>query len=498
MATERKVFICVQEKSIGFAAGDTAEIELHLSGINGQEVLVSVIIYDPLGAVWYSSHGFKEVSEGTVLSYPCAVRSGDPAGRYQVAVSIYSEEENWRLLETDEFQVVLPGTTHPGMLPVVVRDRVLPSPYVLREVDREALVELLEKAHESSLENHNEDGSWGKGKPGDYMVDGGGHPQIRSVGDTTVGYVYAYEASGGDTYKEMALGGLDYLVKEQEPNGQWRWWGSVEGVVNNSHCFYDTGWAGLALMEGYRVFGDSRYLETAKRAGDWALGCPYTGFTRAHMPDGLLSQIYLKKPTYEFTGNNNFDAFAMWYLAPLYQVTGESKYLEGAVDRMEGAVLSGQLPYGGWPGHNFAVGYHTILCDGLTVLYEALPSDHPFKAKLGRRVCMALNFLLYLQDSSGNFYQCWEYDREFMIDGQGRPVGRMAGTRTSMIQAFYVAWRVFGLDRWIFTGLAQSALKGSSISAAAVLLKWFDDLEKGDPSTFFSGPGTGHRKENTG
>ena len=491
MATGRKVFISVQEKSIGFAAGDKAAIELHLSGISQQEVLASVIIYDPLGAVRFSSHHFEEVTEGTVLSYTYAVRSGDPAGRYQVAASVYSERENWRVLATDEFQVVVPGTTYPGALPVVVRDRVFPSPYVFLEVDRRALVELIEKTHKSMLESRNEDGSWGKGRVDD------GHPVIRGVGDTTVGYVYAYETLGGDSYKEMALGGLNYLLKEQEPNGQWRWWGSVEGVVNDTHCFYDTGWAGLALMEGYRVFGDPKYLESAKRAGDWALGCLYTGFTKEHLPDGLLSKIYLKRPTYEFTGNNNFDAFSIWYLVPLYRSTGDSKYLEGAVDRVEGAVLSGQLPHGGWPGHNFHIGYHSIISDGITTLYEALPSDHSFRAKLGRRVCMALNFLLYLQDSSGDFYQGWEYDREFMVDGRGRPTGRTVGTRTSMIRAFHATWRGVGLDRWIFNGLAQSALKGSSISAAAVLLKWFDDLEKGDPSTFFSGPGTGHGKEVT-
>ena len=91
MATGRKVFISVQEKSIGFAAGDKAEIEFHLSGIDQQEVLASVIIYDPLGAVRFSSHHFEEVREGIVLSYTYAVRPGDPAGRYQVAASDYDE-----------------------------------------------------------------------------------------------------------------------------------------------------------------------------------------------------------------------------------------------------------------------------------------------------------------------------------------------------------------------------------------------------------------------
>jgi hypothetical protein len=168
-----------------------------------------------------------------------------------------------------------------------------------------------------------------------------------------------------------------------------------------------------------------------------------------------FARLQIGRLTCPFTGNNNYDAFALWFLSLLYKFTGEEKYLAAAIDRTEGGVFFGQLPRGGWPGHNFHIGYQSITVNGLASLYDVLPREHPFSEPLKKRLCMGLNFATFLQNVSGDYHQGWEYDREFEINEQGLPSGNSGSARSELIRAFYTVKNRMDLPPNIFHGLCR-------------------------------------------
>ncbi len=127
----------------------------------------------------------------------------------------------------------------------------------------------------------------------------------------------------------------------------------VEGsylIVENQ---FDTGCCAYALSEGYRVTRDLRYLEAAKKAGEWALGV------------GLST-------------NWNYNVFSVWQLAKLYSLTGETKYLDSAVEKATIGVIPGLMDSGHWVDqHNAKQSYHWIMVRGLNELLRVMPADHP-------------------------------------------------------------------------------------------------------------------------
>ena len=457
MSEQKQVLISISDKSIGFVSSDQVRIQLHLMGFRKQKALIRFLINDGLGATRFSLRDEeRELKEGyTVLPFTWQVGPEDPPGIYLITAQVLSELENWRAISTESFEVVVPGTRHPKKLPAAPRDHLLDAQHPFSLIEEEKLIETFQVAHEACQLSRNEEGSWGR-------TGTGLHLTYRGVGNVALGYLYAYEALGEEEYKTLALGGLDYLLSEQEENGGFRWWNTPEGTMNPRDPFYDTGWAGLSLAEGFRISGDARYLKGVRKAADWTMTCP-------------------------FTGNNNYDAFALWFLSLLYTFTEEKKYLDTAVERTEGGIFFAQLPRGGWPAHNFHIGYHSIIANGLASLYDVLPEGHPFEDRLRKRLCMVLNLARYLQTAEGDFYQGWEYDRDFYIDEESRPVGRTGPARPELIRAFYKIRKQLGVSRNLFNGLCQSIIakikplqdrpEGEKRNAASLmdiglLLKW--------------------------
>jgi hypothetical protein len=431
MAAEMRTFLEIPDKSIGFVVGETPLVNIHTFGFGEQTVQVRFLLNDPLGATRFSLRDEERnlQSEHAVISIPVELGADFPSGEYLITAQVASESANFRAIETESFHVVTPGDRLPDGFPVAPGDHLVNPAFEFAPVEYGELEEAFHLAHAACLRSRNADGSWGK-------QNDGGKAAYRTPGNVTLGYLYAFEALGASELQEMAIGGLNYLVSEQEDSGAYRWWreGYPEGVMNQRDPFYDTGWAGLALAEGYRMTGDSRYLDATRRAADWTLTCPYTG-------------------------NNNYDAFALWFLSLLYEFTGEARYLDSAIDRTKHGVFFAQLPRGGWPGHNFHIGYQSITVNGLSSLYDVLPLDHPFALVLKKRLCMGLNFASFLQDTSGDYFQGWEYDRDFQINEQGLPEGNSGQARSELIRAFYIAENRLDLPENIFNGLCQSILR---------------------------------------
>ncbi len=425
---EPHLLISIPDKSVGFVPGQRISIDLHVIGLDAQTIGIRFAVNDPLGATRLSFRDVDRDLEGghTVLPFHCDLEPDFPPGAYLVTAQVLSELQNTRAIATESFEVVAPGSRLPDGFPVAPRDCIIDASCTFEPVDPDTLAAAFHTAHTACEVYRNPDGGWGRSPDAE-------KPAYRWPANITLGYLYGYEALGDEQYKTLALGGLDYLLAEQDANGAFLWWykGVPGGMMNQRDNFYDTGWAGLALAEGYRVTGKEKYLDAVRRAADWTMTCP-------------------------FTGNNNYDAFALWFLALLYAFTGEDKYLETAIWRTRGGVFFAQLPRGGWPGHNFHIGYQSITANGLASLYDVLPADHSFSEPLRARLCAALNFATFLQTASGDYCTGWEYDRDFHLDNEGNPVGNTGPARAELIRAFYKTRNRLDVPTNILNGLCRS------------------------------------------
>jgi hypothetical protein len=119
---------------------------------------------------------------------------------------------------------------------------------------------------------------------------------------------------------------------------------------------FDNAEAGVAVLALYEFTGDSRYLEAAVKAADWAMSRP------------LVS-------------NWNYNSFSVFLLARSYRVTGKIEHLEAATNKALLGVIPGQLQRGPQAGrwhdaHNARPAYHYILLRSLAELANAMPFDY--------------------------------------------------------------------------------------------------------------------------
>lgn len=133
---------------------------------------------------------------------------------------------------------------------------------------------------------------------------------------------------------------------------------------------FDNGVSGLALLAGYALTHDASMLESARRAGEWAIKCP-------------------------LVPNWNYNAFSARLLARLYLATSEQRYMEAARRKFELGVLPGQTETGRWlDPHNARTQYHSILATALADYVEALAAaKHPGESAGRRALELAIDNL---------------------------------------------------------------------------------------------------------
>lgn len=137
------------------------------------------------------------------------------------------------------------------------------------------------------------------------------------------------------------------------------------------------GSVGEALALGYRVLGDAKYLDAARRA---------VGAYR----------LYL------WEDNQNYCAFALWHLAELLEQTGDEQALKWGAYYLQ---FAGSLidMSGAQGGHNYYSGYGAITLKGLAKFLRVLPEDHAKYPWLRDRVIRFSNQMVARQQSSGLF-----------------------------------------------------------------------------------------------
>jgi hypothetical protein len=237
----------------------------------------------------------------------------------------------------------------------------------------------------------------------------GNHTELRghaylAMAAMTMAALYPDKRSG---LIALAEDELDYLVDRQDPNGLFPYPASPVGAapenvrqqvarmarehpeaLRDGYLYldvpdmqFDVGCCGVALCAGYEATGDDRYRAAAAKAADWALEIP-------------------------MSANWNYNAFSVWLLARTYEITGEKKYLDGAVHKTRLGVLPGLMENGRWVDqHNAKQSYHFIMVRALSDLLNVLPEDHTYRGELAGKLERAVDARVedILRDGVSNF-----------------------------------------------------------------------------------------------
>jgi hypothetical protein len=155
--------------------------------------------------------------------------------------------------------------------------------------------------------------------------------------------------------------------------------GTLHTVVRNGWAFDDLGEGGMqfdnsecgvAMFDLHDLTKETRHLNSARSAADWALARP-------------------------LCTNWNYNSFSVRLLARAFTTTNEAKYLDAAVQKARLGVLPGQLTDGPHAGrwmdaHNARPAYHYIMMCALAQLAAVMPPSHPHRAEVLRSLSLGL------------------------------------------------------------------------------------------------------------
>jgi len=227
-------------------------------------------------------------------------------------------------------------------------------------------------------------------------------PRLRVSLRSARAYLHSYDAGldHRDEYLKYAIDGFNYIMSTQASTGVFGYpydpnttnrlkqaaaraveQGRAQGLtmVENGWVIddlgsgglqFDNGVCGAGLLYAYAITGDARYLESARRAAEWAIDQP-------------------------LVNNWNYNCFSGWVLARLYRVTGEQRYLDAATAKFKYGVLPGQMENGRWfDQHNARIQYHSVMLRSLVDFYLALvAAEDAYADKVKHHVILGLDNL---------------------------------------------------------------------------------------------------------
>jgi len=169
--------------------------------------------------------------------------------------------------------------------------------------------------------------------------------------------VYPFPAARGTSNARAMEVGTRFMESAEKT-------GKIGSIVRNGWVFddfgegglqFDNGECGSAMLDLYEVTKDQRYLDSARKAADWAYGRP-------------------------LCSNWNYNSFSVFLLAKMFAVTHESKYLNAAIQKTLLGIIPGQLTDGPHAGrwmdpHNARPAYHYIMMRALAELLAVMPPN---------------------------------------------------------------------------------------------------------------------------
>lgn len=349
--------------------------------------------------------------------------------------------------------------------PEVPRDKLLKTRFRFPTPSKEQVAGAFEVGHALSEALYKGDGYWDC--TGEYKNT------LRHTSNRILGYIPAYKVLGNEIYRQRAIEGLDFLLREQKEEGDFPWYyNSYHGVCNRNDGLFEAGIAGRAFVEGYKLTGERKYLDASNRVARWEMDCPVSI-------------------------NNNYNMFAVWHLAAHYEITGDKQVLESAIYKTREGGIPRQMPSGGWPEHNSWMWYHGIIVRGMAELLRVLPEEHPFKPELNASLIAAVNRVIREQQASGETppnpkvkrrgHTCsfvlvgMLTARESLGDGMDKCIQGLERFRLSKllspaeVEKFISVWRAYDQDR----ATCRAAATGN-LMWQADFNRFFKDVEWGE------------------
>jgi uncharacterized protein YyaL (SSP411 family) len=129
---------------------------------------------------------------------------------------------------------------------------------------------------------------------------------------------------------ETAMRAADFLLLIQKVSGGWQ--GGRIGE-NRPEIVFNTGQVIRGMISAYQHSGDSKYLDSAKKAGNWLIGIQHPeGFWKAH---ALMERSRV------------YDTFVDVPLLQLFEITGEDKFRKAATNNLDW-IIHHKMLENGW------------------------------------------------------------------------------------------------------------------------------------------------------
>ena len=219
------------------------------------------------------------------------------------------------------------------------------------------------------------DACGGKGVAGGYsVIDGWLAPYPETTGYIIPTFYDYAEWTGSDEWWQRAEDMADWEIEVQMPNGAVQA-GLFERGKEQIPAVFNTGQVILGWCRAYIEARDEKYIEAAKRAGDWLIS--------VQAEDGA----WRFKSQETETDVHSYDVRTAWSLLEIYDITKEDKYREAA-ERQIDWTLSQQTKNGWFENNAFftsadkwtAPFTHTIayVMEGLQESYRILRKEEYF------------------------------------------------------------------------------------------------------------------------
>lgn len=222
-------------------------------------------------------------------------------------------------------------TLHPSLANLWARDltNVLHSPQQSAIHLRETM-DWLKRAH---------DAGGGKGVAGGFsLVEGWLAPYPETTGYIIPTFYDFAEFSGENQWRERAEAMADWEIEVQMPCGAVQA-GLYKGANSGQKpAVFNTGQVILGWCRTFLETADERYLDAAKRAGDWLVG--------EQSEDGA----WRVSSSETETSVHAYDVRTAWSLLEIYDITKDEKYLESARKKIEWTLA--QQHKNGWFENN--------------------------------------------------------------------------------------------------------------------------------------------------
>lgn len=132
-------------------------------------------------------------------------------------------------------------------------------------------------------------------------------------------FLRLFKHTGNSMFKDIFYETAQRLLKDEEPEGNWIKYGPCDkdlGRIHPRHAY----WWGKPMIFAYEDSGEERYLDCAKRAGNW--------YVKAQRKDGgLFRGTYLDFNTDSFGHCTSGIACAAILWSELYRITNDTSWI---------------------------------------------------------------------------------------------------------------------------------------------------------------------------